>query len=234
MRPPDPITEFAASLAQELAFDPALARRVRAEVEDHLQEAVAEERGDPSGETQRRAIAAFGSAREIARQYAAASLLSQVRRVTALIAVAVIGVFGVMKARIAWYEAMQWQPSQHAQAAGAIGLPIDRWAFVLAFAVALAGMIYAGTRRAPARFQVEYDKELGRSILLCAAVACALSVAVATELVLTGIRFSGSALCASAFVPALSLVLECAAVGSLAICIRTTMLRRAAAARLFP
>jgi hypothetical protein len=233
MRPSGPIAEFAAAIACELSFDAALARRVRSEVEDHLLEAVAHEPEGASEQVQRRLIAAFGSPREIAQHYATASLFSQVRRITALMGIAVIVVFGVMKARVAWYAAVQWTSQGEHQATSAIGLSIDRLAFALAFAVALSAAVYVATRRAPPRWHLQYNREMGRCIVLCAAVLCALLVAVATELVLTGIRLSGSELSVAGLVPIFSLMLECAAVGSLIAGVRSIMLRRMAAVRLF-
>ena len=66
----DLMTAYLDQLTRELSFDPSLARRMRAEAEDHLQEAVA---SDPMGvttEAERRAIARFGAARDIAPQCA--------------------------------------------------------------------------------------------------------------------------------------------------------------------
>src|SRR5262249_49478196 len=148
-------------------------------------------------------------------------------------AIAVIAVFGVMKARVAWYSAVQWTLQAQHQATSAIGLSVDRWAFALAFVVALSAVVYVGTRRAPPRWHLRYDREMGRCVMLCTVVLCALLLAVTTELVLTGIRLSGSELAVSGLVPILSLVMECGTVGSLVVGIRLIMLRRTAAVQLF-
>ena len=70
-----------------MLLDASLAHRVRQEVEDHLWEATAAN-SDASIEAQARAVRRFGEAREIARQYAALSLLRQARRSGAIIVLA--------------------------------------------------------------------------------------------------------------------------------------------------
>ena len=77
MPKPNLIAEYLDALSRELGFDPALGDRVRSEVADHLWESTHNEPGIDPAEAQRRAIAKFGDAREIARQYAASSLFAQ-------------------------------------------------------------------------------------------------------------------------------------------------------------
>jgi hypothetical protein len=59
-----PVTDYLAVLARELGFDPALSRRVRGEVEDHLWQA-ADVRGGRSVENQLQAILSFGEPRDL-------------------------------------------------------------------------------------------------------------------------------------------------------------------------
>src|SRR5215469_4941594 len=102
MRPREPIADFGSAVARELSFDPRLARRLRAEVEDHLHEALAD-RGDSHDEGRlTEVICAFGDPRTFARQFLATALLSLARRAAAVTALAVIGMFGMMKARTVW------------------------------------------------------------------------------------------------------------------------------------
>src|SRR5262249_42588783 len=152
MRPPGPIADYGADVARELRFDPQLARRVRAEVEDHLLDALAERGGADSVDAQQEAIRAFGAASEIARAFVPSALQSLARRTAVLTALAVIGVFIVMYARVAWYLWVAWPAGDEARAAGQIGLPIDRVAFALAFLAALAALASMIARPAPARF----------------------------------------------------------------------------------
>src|SRR5262249_50851582 len=91
VRPRDPIADLGGAVARELSFDPRLARRLRAEVEDHLHEAVAG-CADPHGENAlAEVMCAFGDPREFARQFLASALLSLARRAAAMTALAVIG-----------------------------------------------------------------------------------------------------------------------------------------------
>ena len=78
------VADYLNLLGRELSYDPLLSRRVRLEVEDHLWEAAANEGGD-AAEAQRRTIEKFGDPREIARQYAALSIFSQIRRVAFIV-----------------------------------------------------------------------------------------------------------------------------------------------------
>ena len=233
MRQSTLIADFAQQLADELRFDAALARRARVEVEDHLWEAVAHDATGGSLDAQRQAIAAFGHPRELARQYVAASLTSQVRRGTAAIGLTMVVVFAAMKARSLWYGLVKWEPTQHLQAASAIGLPIDRFAFALAFAVALLALVYVNTRWTAADSEFSLGRALSRCIALWGAAALAILVAVSTEAILTGIRLLESEACASVFVPVCSLMLEAAAAGAIVASTSTMRRRRSAAERLF-
>ena len=193
----EPIADFGSAVARELSFDPQLARRLRAEVEDHLCEALAD-RGDP---------------RAFARQFVATAMLSLARRAAAVTALAVVGMFGAMEARAAWYGWVNWPVSDHVRSANAIGHPVDRFAFALAAAFALSALAYVITRRALVRFYPTFGREIGFCIKLNAAVALALMSAMATESVLTGVRLFGAELDARALVPFVSLILEVAVAG---------------------
>jgi hypothetical protein len=209
----DPIADFSGAVAHELSFDPRLARRLRAEVEDHVHEAVAD-RADPHGEDRLPdVIRAFGDPQVFARQFLATALLSLARRTAAVTALAVIGMFGAMKARTVWWGWLNWPVSDRVRAATAIGVPVDRFAFALAAAFALSVLAYVVIRRAPARFHAGFGWEIGFCIKLNAAVALALMSAMATELVLSGIRLFEAELDAYAVVPFVSLTLELAVAG---------------------
>jgi hypothetical protein len=213
MRPREPIADFGSTVARELSFDPRLARRLRAEVEDHLREALAD-RGDPHGENRLAEVTcAFGDPRAFARQFLATAMLSLARRAAAVTALAVVGMFGAMEARAVWYGWMNWPVSDHVRAANAIGHPVDRFAFALAAAFALSALAYLITRRAPARVHPTFGREIGFCIKLNAAVVLALMSAMATDLVLTGVRLSEAELDTGVLVPFVSLMLEVAVAG---------------------
>jgi hypothetical protein len=234
MRPREPIAEFVTAVARELSFDPRLARRLRAEVEDHLHDAVAD-RDDPDGENRlAEVLCAFGDPRAFARQFLATALLSLARRAAAVAALSVIGMFGAMEARAAWYGWVNWPVSDRLRAANAIGHPVDRFAFVLAAAFALSTLAYVIARRAPARFRGTFGWEIGLCIKVNAAVALALMSAMATELVLTGVRLFEAGLGAHALVPFLSLMLEVTVAGGSMSYILIMMSRCSRALRLAP
>jgi hypothetical protein len=231
VRPPETIDDYLSALARELSFDPALSRRVRWEAEDHLWQAV-EGRGGPSVENQRQAILDFGEARELARGYVAASMLAQIRWAGCAMILAATAIYVAMKARVAWYGWMRWEPTPDYTAVSVFALPIDHYATMLAIIGALIGCAYIATRRAPPRADWSYRKQLNRCIVLCGASATALSLCVATEVVLTSVGLSGTQWCAATLVPVVSLLVEIAAVFGFVLSIRTTIRRIAFAASL--
>jgi len=226
-----PVTDYLAVLGRDLGFDPALSRRVRGEVEDHLWQAT-DARGGRSVENQLQAIVSFGEPRELARGYLTASLLAQIRRAGTAMILAAAAIYLAMKARVAWYGWMRWEPNSDFAAVSAIALQIDRYATMLAIMAALIACAYIATRRAPARINTSYRKQLNRCIVLCSASAGALSVCVATEVVLTGVRQLGMQWCAAAVIPVLSLIVEIAAVIGFVFSIHATIRRTALAASL--
>jgi len=231
MPQPSPVADHLDALTRALQFDPALARRVRREAEDHLREA-SEPDGAPCVETERRAVAVFGEPQALARQFAATALLAQTRRLGATTMLALAGIFIAMQGRIAWYGLMQWGVSEELKSINAIGLPLDRWAFFAALAGALAACAYIATRRAPAEFDRAYGQELRRGVVLCTAAAAALASVVAIETVLTACRLLVAEFTAAALVPALSLATELALAGALVLHIHAAFRRARCAASL--
>ena len=224
MRQPDPIADYLDALARELSFDTALSRRVCAEIEDHLWQATD---GRLSIESQLQAVANFGDPRDMAQQYIAATLLTHIRWVGLAMIGASTAIFLAMKARVVWYEVMQWKLNAEWEAVRAIGLAIDRCGFIVAVSIALIGWVYISTRRAPIQFHATYNKELNRCIVLCGAAATGLIVSVTIETVLAGIRLFEMEWCAAALVPILSLVIEMAAAALLVLRIRAIIRRTA-------
>jgi hypothetical protein len=224
VRQPDPIADYLDALVRELSFDIALSRRVCAEVEDHLWQATD---GCMSIESQQQAVANFGDARDIARQYITATLLAHMRWLGLAMIGAATAIFLAMKARVVWYEVMRWKLNAEWETVRGIGLAIDRCGFIAALSIALIGWAYISTRRAPVGFDVPYNKELNRCVVLCAAAATGSIVSVAIETVLAGIRLREMEWCVAALVPILSIVIEMAAAVLLVLRIRA-MIRRTA------
>jgi hypothetical protein len=221
------VADYLDALARELSFDMALSRRVRREVEDHLWETTIDEAGGDSSEAQRRAVANFGDPREIARQYAALSLLSQTRRIGAIAVLALTGIFMAMKGRGAWYGLVQWGLGDHLKNAYTIGLSIDRYAFMIGLAVGVIGWAYIASRRAPTAYHKGYRIQVTRCVMFCTVTAGALLATVVTDTILTGLRLFEARLSASALVPLLSMGIEIAFVSVLILHIRATIQRMA-------
>ena len=226
------ITAYAESLAARLSFDRSLARRVRQEVEDHLQEAVAADAtGDPL-EAQRRAIANFGDPRVIAAQFATASLAGQTRKVGATVVLVIAGVFLAMASRVAWYDLTQWAVCEATRPLGeTVGL-IDRAAFCFAVLSGIAGWAHAGRSQAPIAFDPAYQRRLHRFLLLCTLAACGLIASVVCDGLLTILRLSGWEFSVDFLVPLLSMAIEIVCASLLVIHIRGITRRTASTAAL--
>ena len=101
------IDDYVAALRRELDFDPALARRLASEVEDHLRDAAEADLAWPSPAAERRAVERFGLGREIAAQFAVDAVDRQARRTWITLAVTVVvmltheaGGLGVAETRV--------------------------------------------------------------------------------------------------------------------------------------
>ena len=224
MLQPSAVADYLDILRRELSYDPALSRRVRLEVEDHLWEAAANEGGD-AAEAQRRTIEGFGDPREIARQYAALSIFSQIRRLAVTVVLALVGIFLAMRGRGAWYSLMHWGFSDQTQIIGTIGISVTRYAFMLALAIGLAGCAYIASRRAPARLHQAYCEQIRRSATFCALAGYALLASVAADVILTTLHLLERKYAAAALIPILSAGAEIALLGLLFLNIRTAIRR---------
>jgi hypothetical protein len=218
------VADYLDLLGRELGYDPALSRRVRLEVEDHLWEAASNE-GSDAPEAQRKAIERFGDPRDIARQYAALSIFSQIRRVAVIVVLALLGIFLSMRGRGAWYSLMQSGLNDQTQFIGAIGLSVTRYAFLLALAIGLVGCAYIASRRAPMRLHRAYCEQIRRSAMFCMLAGYALLASVAADVVLTTLHLVGMKSSLAALIPILSAGVEIALLGLLFLNIRVTIRR---------
>lgn len=226
------IPDYLDLLARELDFDKSLSRRVRQEVEDHLWEAVAADATGNMLQAQRRAIASFGDARVIAAQFAVVSLAKHSKRAGVAALLVIASVFMAMKARVAWYAAIQWAISDDMKAVSGLVVQIDRYAFWLSLIVGLGGWAYIRSRRIPATFHPAYRRQLRRFFLLCNTAAAALVVSVISDGVLTALQLPGRELSAEFLVPIVSMAIEIGSVGILVFHIRGVALRAASTAAL--
>ena len=158
------ISGYLESRAAALSFDRSLSRRVRQEVEDHLRGAVA---ADPRGDgidAEERAIANFGDPQLIAAQFAMVSLAKRTRGAGIAVILVIAGVFITMKARVAWYAAMQCAISDDIRAVSGIVGSIDRYAFWLSVIIGIGGWAYICGRRIPAEFPAGYRNSFVASV----------------------------------------------------------------------
>ena len=231
----DLMTAYLDQLTRELSFDPSLARRMRAEAEDHLQEAVA---SDPMGvttEAERRAIARFGAARDIAAQCAVPSLVKQVKNAGAAATLIAVGVLIAMKIRIATYAAtsQSCQRRSGSRRLRTVISTIDRYAFWCGLLIAICGWAYisivcasdvspVGLAEAPTAIAADV---LQRQRLPSS------SSGSASDTILTALRLLPAGQVAILF-PCLTIGLEAALAIALVLRLRVTM-RLAFCARLF-
>ena len=230
----DLMTAYLDQLTRELSFDPSLARRMRAEAEDHLQEAVA---SDPMGvttEAERRAIARFGAARDIAAQCAVPSLVKQVKNAGAAATLIAVGVLIAMKIRIATYAATSQVVSDDPalDRLRTVISTIDRYAFWCGLLIAICGWAYISIVCASDEARLVWPKRLRLSLLMYAAAAVAVVITVASDTILTALRLLPAGQVAILF-PCLTIGLEAALAIALVLRLRVTMRRLASSARLF-
>jgi hypothetical protein len=234
MPKPVSVAEYLDALTRELRFDVQLSQRVRHEVEDHLLDAIGDDAsGDPS-EAQRQAIARFGDPHEIARQYAPLSLLQQVRRVGAIIVVAIAAILVLMKGRGALYQFLQWRlNADWLGGLGTIGSTIDRYAFQVALGLGILGWLYIASRRPAPRLNSSYQLQLKRGLLLSGAAAALLIGSVILDTILAGVRSVGAGVSPAGMIPLLSIAIEVALVGVIAVELRKAIQRKTLVSSLF-
>ena len=182
------ISAYLRELSEALRFDPPLARAIVQEVGGHLHEAADAEPVDDRQEAERRAIAKFGSARELAVQFAAVSLAQRNRRVAIASILAIVAVMAMMKARVAWYVVAQWTMSDDARTIAKVILAVDRYAFWLSAIIGVGALIKVVRYRTPVALHEGYCKHLHHSFILFNCATGLLLVSVMGDLVLTALQ----------------------------------------------
>jgi len=215
------IADYLDKLSTALSFDRSLSRSVREEVEDHLREAVAADRGANRREAEARAIARFGDPLLIAAQFVVVSLAHRTRRVGAEVMVAIAGIFIMMKVRLAWYALIEWPLSDDTRAlASAVGR-IDAYAFWASLIIGLGGFAYISAF--PAAPHSQYRTQVRWFCLICTAATAALAISIASDGVLTLLRMVGTDFSAAALIPIASMAVEIAFAVALALQIRAIL-----------
>jgi hypothetical protein len=231
----DLISEYLDRLTRELSFDPSLARRMREEAENHLQETIASDPMGATTEAERRAIDRFGAARDIAAQYAIPSLSRQAKNTGAAATLIVIGVLVAMQSRLAMYGTTRpiSGDAPQLESIRAILGSVDRFSFWCALLIALCGWAYICIARKSNATTAAWRNRLQHSLSLCTAATVAVVVTVAADAALAAIRLFPAGWSASIFFPFLTIMLEATLAVILVIQIRVVMRRLASSARLF-
>jgi hypothetical protein len=225
--------EYLDSLTEALSFDRSLARRVRSEFEDHLEEAIACDQSEDRVEAEQRAIAKCGDPRAIAAELAVTSLARRSKRLAVGIVVAIVSVLLAMRGHVAWYAAMQWGIPENVQpVAMTLGM-VARWAFGLAMFLGMTSWVYGSWRRSLSAYSHRaYFKHLHRFCLLSGVATAALVVGIFSDAALATIRLAPLSPSAAFFIPVGSIAFELFCVVALIVLIRSLVRRTVFASQL--
>jgi hypothetical protein len=209
------IAAYLDALAAALSFDPALARRVREEAADHLQQAIAADRSHDGLAAARRAIAAFGDPAAIAAQFAAIALARRIAKLRVALILVVAGIFVAMKGRVAWYALSGWSAGHDASPATRVIGAIDRYAFWSSVIIAAGAFAYLAVRPVAPIAHRGLRRQVRRVVLLGIAATAPLALAVLSDGVLTAIQLAGAELSAGSLVPLVTMAVEIAGIAIL-------------------
>jgi hypothetical protein len=201
---------------------------VRAEVEDHLDQAVASAPAAERDDAERWAIARFGPPHLLAAQLATVALERRARWLGLAVVLAIAAVLVAMKARVAWYAATQWTLNADLRAVADAVILVDRCAFWLSAVLGVAALAWLWHGRADLAGRHHC---LRGPCLLCTAAVAALGVSVTSDGVLTALQVGWDP-CIAALVPLVSLALEVACASAAGILIADTVRRAACTAAL--
>jgi hypothetical protein len=231
MSQPSPVADYLDNVARDLAFDPALSRRVRQEIEDHLREAAMAEAAESPIDAENRAIMKFGAPQEIAGQYRALSLHMRMKKTGLLVLCATLAAFGAMESRAVWYGLTRWDIGTHLKTVGQTIIPIDRCAFALAIAFGVVGSIYVTSRPIPLGGGQPSRSHIRWGQFLLAAAAGATAVAVTCEIIVTTWRLVEAHWTTNSLLPLTSIISEIGIVSGALLYIRNTIRRASAMMR---
>jgi hypothetical protein len=226
---PSPIADYLDALTRELRFDPALSRRVREEIADHLHESMAHDAGACEDERARHAVERFGAPRELAAGFAAAALARQAKAIGVLMMLVVLGIYVAMKARVLWWGI---NPALHGSDLIAAFVMVGRGVFWLAVVVGLAGWLYSGRLGAAGRGGTAARCWLRRCLALCGIVTAAVITLVVLDAALVSMRVLATAWSSVLVVPLLFMAAEVILAAILAIHVVELVQRTASASTL--
>jgi uncharacterized membrane protein len=189
------IRAYLDALGHELRYDPALARRVRDEVEAHLRDA-AEMRDE--GE----AVASFGAPRDVAAQFAAVSMATRIRAAAGTAIVVFMVSFAVMQLRLGWYAAMHWPPGS------VVAATLMRVLFSVGVLAALVGIGAVLATRAFDPSSTFARARLQRSFVLAAITTTYVIALLATDAAATAVRLTARPWSTASLVPLAALAME--------------------------
>jgi hypothetical protein len=218
------ISDYLDALSTALGFDPALARRVREEAADHLQQAIAADGLQDSLAAERHAIAAFGDPHAIAAQFAAIALARRSAKLRVALILAVASIFVAMKGRVAWYVATGWSAGHDASPATRLIGAIDRYAFWSSVVIAIGAFVWLAVRPVVPIARGELRRRVRGVLLLGLAATAPLALAVLSDGVLTAIQLTGAGLSAGSVVPIATMAIEIACIGILLLELGSTWL----------
>lgn len=212
-----PIDQYLLTLERTLSFDQALAQRVCAEVEDHLRERSASYSNASAHDAETRAIKCFGTAHQLAAQFALASIRKTTERLSIHMLALVGMVFAIMQWRVAAIAGIIQTPQlPHA---ATLALVIHQLSFWFASLTCVLGF-------AACRLPISDVFEQASRLRLCAALLfstlTALSAlgSVVMESYLTATKLSQADLSESIILPAGLMIVEIAFVIALTLLLK--------------
>src|SRR5262249_18388118 len=163
------ISGYLEKLSAALSFDRALAQRVRQEVEDHLQQAIATDPSNDGIAAEQRAIAEFGDPQALATQFAMISVAEQTRKLGIALILVIVGIFVAMKGRVAWYALTGGDLGHDMTPLARILGSMDRYSFWLSVIIGSGSFAYGVGRPIPMLVDARYRKQLRCILLSCLA-----------------------------------------------------------------
>jgi HAAS len=207
------ISGYLEKLSVALSFDRALAQRVRQEVEDHLQQAIAKDPSNGGIAAEQRAIAELGDPQALAAQFAMISVAEQTRKLGIALILVIAGIFVAMKGRVAWYAVTSGDLGHDMTPLAKIVGSMDRYSFWLSVIIGSGSFAYGVGRPIPTLVDARYRKHLRCVLLSCLAAIAPLVLSVISDGVLTAIRLVEVGLGAWSLVPIATMAIEIACLG---------------------